>query len=362
MSTQTGALVVSGGVGIGGNLRVSGTTYLAGDLFVDGTQFVVDSNSIRTGDKTLVLSSATTTSSMAAGSGIVVGPVSGFVSLLFDGLNSWVSKANMLPGGPYALGSSSTAWTSIYGTEVYDGGSRVLTSLTVNAGRGLTGGGTATAYSNSVTLNAPIIQAGTDTAIATSTDYLTVFSTSTLDTVARRGSTATAAITLSNTSTNALSVAGGINTRALNFPNQVLAGSTGILVQGQINTVTDLASKVDAVPNDAWYTPAPVDADGNPVGKRTLYIYDGATWKLSTDIITNYQSLTAMYARSSRTYTNLDVIYGPIGIESFQPGDYYFDDGLSNPDSVDQRPHLYIYVDNGTGGYSLIDVLPLPPV
>jgi hypothetical protein len=141
----------------------------------------------------------------------------------------------------------------------------------------------------------------------------------------------------------------------------VIAGATGILVKGQINTVTDLASIVDAVPNDAWYTPAPVDADGNPVGKRTLYAYDGSDWKLSTDFSTNYQDLTAMYARSSRTYTNLDIIYGPVGIESFQPGDFYFDDGLSNPDG-DGRPHLYVYVDNGGGGYSLIDVLPLPPV
>ena len=136
--TNSGALIVQGGTGIGGNLYVGGTTYLAGDLYVDGTQTIVNTNQIQTGDKALVLSSATTTASLAINSGLFVGPTAtSFVSLTFDGVNSWRSYGNLVPSGSQTLGASGNAWNAIYGTAVYDNNNRVVTSVTPTAGTGI---------------------------------------------------------------------------------------------------------------------------------------------------------------------------------------------------------------------------------
>ena len=87
-NTASGALKVTGGVGIGQDLWVGGAAYIAGDLYVDGTQFVVNKQTIATGDATLTLSSGTTSAALAAGSGIQIGNTvtsAAYASFLYDG-------------------------------------------------------------------------------------------------------------------------------------------------------------------------------------------------------------------------------------------------------------------------------------
>ena len=82
----------------------------------------------------------------------------------------------------------------LYAAEIYDNAERVITSATVIAGTGLSGGGmlrgpyTTIALTNTGVLS---ITAGTDTAISTATGDVTVWNTSTLQTVTNRGWTST---------------------------------------------------------------------------------------------------------------------------------------------------------------------------
>ena len=82
----------------------------------------------------------------------------------------------------------------LYAAEIYDNAERVITSATVIAGTGLSGGGmlrgpyTTIALTNTGVLS---ITAGTDTAISTATGNVTVWNTSTLQTITNRGWTST---------------------------------------------------------------------------------------------------------------------------------------------------------------------------
>jgi len=134
-STNTGALQVAGGAGIGGNLYVGGGAYIGGDLYVDGTQTFINSSNLQTGDKVFYFSTSSANASLAVNSGIAIGPTAGtYASLLFDGGTTWKSKGNINPDGTFSLGTSGTPWSTVYGTAVYDNSNRVLT--TVQAGTG----------------------------------------------------------------------------------------------------------------------------------------------------------------------------------------------------------------------------------
>ena len=97
-STASGALRVSGGVGIGGSLFVGGSTYLGGDLYVDGTQFLVNSSSIATGDKTITLATASTSAILATGAGIHIGSTDtsvAYITWTYDGSSRWISSGGI---------------------------------------------------------------------------------------------------------------------------------------------------------------------------------------------------------------------------------------------------------------------------
>ena len=116
-STNTGALQVVGGVGIGKNLWVGGSAYILGDLYVDGTQTILNSTSLQTGDKVLYLSTSAPTAVAANGSGISIGAVGGtYADFYFDGSSSWASKGNITPSssGAWNLGSNTVPWNTEY--------------------------------------------------------------------------------------------------------------------------------------------------------------------------------------------------------------------------------------------------------
>jgi hypothetical protein len=120
-STVSGAFQVVGGAGIGGNLFVGGTAYLAGDLYVDGTQFVVNSVNISTGDKTLTLSTASTSAALAASSGLQIGSTSTpYASWLYDGSAYWVSAGSS--GGGIKANATTGASSTTTGALVVAGG------------------------------------------------------------------------------------------------------------------------------------------------------------------------------------------------------------------------------------------------
>ena len=122
-STATGALRVSGGVGIGGSLFVGGSTYLSGDLYVDGTQFLVNSSSIATGDKTITLATASTSAILASGAGIHIGSTDtsiAYITWTFDGSENWVSSR-----GVKINGTASNDGTNNSGALQVEGGASI---------------------------------------------------------------------------------------------------------------------------------------------------------------------------------------------------------------------------------------------
>ena len=116
---------------------------------------------------------------------------------------------------------------NLYASELYDNGSRVVTAATIG------------------NLGVSALYAGTDTAVNTTTGAVTVWNTSTLQTVTNRGSTTTNAINITNTSaststvTGALIVAGGVG-----IGGDVYAGSIYSNGVKTLTTETDTLASV----------------------------------------------------------------------------------------------------------------------
>jgi hypothetical protein len=166
-STNSGALTVTGGVGIGGNLYVGGEI-VAQKLTIEYT--TVTTTLVVTDD---VITTKNTTESTSTTSGALV--VAGGVGI----------------GGALYVGTSS-----------YIDGSLILTTATVNL------------YASKT-----IISAGTDTAVNTSTGNVTIWNTSTLQSITNRGATTDNIIHFTNntastsTTTGAVLVDGGIGVK-----------------------------------------------------------------------------------------------------------------------------------------------------
>ena len=162
-STNSGALIVAGGVGIGGNLYVGGEI-IAEKLTI---QFTTVTTTLVTTDDVISTYNITSATNTASGALIVAGGVG-------------------IGGAVYIEKTS------------YIGGSEILTTSTIGA------------------VSVTALYAGTDTAVNTSTGAVTVWNTSTLQTITNRGATTTNAISITNatdstsTITGALKVVGGV--------------------------------------------------------------------------------------------------------------------------------------------------------
>jgi len=222
-STTTGALTVAGGVGIGKDLHVGGQIVAASitATIITATHLtVLGSASIPGG---LTATNFTTTELVVVG----VATLNAFVAAIATVTNLTVSglrdTGNMSVEGWFTASTAtvyslnilsnqaSTSTTtgalvvaggvgvggSIYAGDIYSNGSKVLTS----AG----GGGYVSA-----------INAGTDTAVSSSTGIITIWNTSTLQSVTSRGATTNVAVSITNltastgTTTGALKVSGGV--------------------------------------------------------------------------------------------------------------------------------------------------------
>ena len=114
-------------------------------------------------------------------------------------LTNQTSSTSSTTGALIVSGGVGIAENLYVGTAIYENGLRVVTTASINQ------------YANQTT-----IIAGTDTAISTSTGNITIWNTSTLQSVTGRGNSTTNAIVISNTSSStstnsgALTVVGGV--------------------------------------------------------------------------------------------------------------------------------------------------------
>jgi len=264
-STSTGSLIVVGGVGIGKNLYVGGTIYSQGSTVVTAASLGTYGVSKLTAGTDTALSTST--------GDITIWNTSTFQSVTDRGnvtynaisiLNPTSSTYNGL--GALAVAGGISVGGSIYGKQVYDNQNRVITSVVPVAGLGITitnivsvgatatftiqstgvvsvaGTGTigvSTDASGTVTLvnlGVTSLLAGTDTAVSANTGTVTIWNTSTLQTVSDRGSTTTNAITISNTASSTSTVTGAL----------IVAGGVGISGNANIGGKATVANQTDS--------------------------------------------------------------------------------------------------------------------
>ena len=396
------ALYSSGGIAMATDLMVGQNAYIYGNLTVFGTLTQTVSTIADIGRKIVALSTSAGPAILSAQSGITVGPVaSPFIKFLYDGISSWKTTGNIAPdqNNSVTLGTSALQWAnvyaiketisgtatsvstttgalvvtggvgvggSLYASQLYDTGNRVLTDITTIAGSGLaienvrvgtsatitftnTGvtsitAGTGTYIDRStgdVTIWAPTndfqgvtnaghtttnqinitnltpattttgalrvdggvsignnlyvgdafsnnsqvvtiatlknygvasIRAGTDTAVSTATGDILIWNTSTLQSITNRGSTTTNKINITSTSSSALSVSGGTVLTNLNVNgNSVFLGTSTF-----VGAVTFTGTATYVYSTNTYYTDNIIDLHIPPTGINSQWaINDG---------------------------------------------------------------------------------------
>jgi hypothetical protein len=203
-SSTTGALTVSGGVGIQKDLVVAGRAFVSGfEVLTTATIIAstLEEVALQGSSTTVAISILNTVSSTSSNSGALT--VAGGVGV----------------GG------------AIYADKVYDNNNRVVTSVIATGSTyigivGLISTGTATSF-GIVNLGVQTLTAGTDTVVSNNVGTILVWNTSTLESISSRGSTTTNAINIANTAsststiTGALTVAGGVGIGGTLYVNEL---------------------------------------------------------------------------------------------------------------------------------------------
>jgi hypothetical protein len=256
-NTGSNAFTVVGGAVIGGNLLIGGNVQF------NGSVTTIDSTSVDIGSKIVYLSTLSNTALQAFGSGFIIGTnpetstvTNTWASLTFDGgtPGNWIMGNGLWPGtsNVYNLGDATYKWatahintvtaTVINGNTIYDGSSRVLTSVTPTAGPGIgitnlvTGGPSASFTINN--LGVTNLSSGTDITLSATTGSITINSVSTLESVTGRGATTTNAISITNstvstgTTTGALTVTGGVGIQGSVYAGNMYSNGNQVLTSG----------------------------------------------------------------------------------------------------------------------------------
>ena len=218
-STSTGALVITGGVGIGGALWIKETSYIdSGQILTTSTigQFGV----------TRIIGGTDTAVSTSTGV-VTIWNTSNLQSVTNRGslTTNAISVTNIAASTSTVTGALTVVGGvgiggALYASFVYDNNNRVVTSVIASGTTyigisNLVSTGTATSFTVS-NLGVQTLTAGTDTSVSSNTGTITIWNTSTLQSVTDRGATTTNAISVTNTAaststvTGALQVVGGV--------------------------------------------------------------------------------------------------------------------------------------------------------
>ena len=229
------ALYVAGGVGIGSSLLVTGPAVFQDDVTFSGaTTYVYSTNTVYTDNIIELHSPGRTTSTWSVDDGKDIG-----IKIHYYANGADQNGALLLANDTkylewYSSGNESTGTTTIFSSGTYGTfktGSIILTNstasistttgaLVVTGGAGFGGsiyaGNDMYSKGNLVITTATInqyasqttITAGTDTAVSTSTGNVVIWDTSTLQSVTSRGNTTNKAIGITNTSASTLTNTG----------------------------------------------------------------------------------------------------------------------------------------------------------
>jgi hypothetical protein len=368
-STLTGTLQVAGGVGIGGNLYVGGTAV------VNGSQVVTAANLGQFGVAQIVAGPAigidpaagtgTVTvinlgvRSITTGtlSGIAVSTSTGSISIASIDTLQLVTQRGPTTNQPISITAtnlSSTTGTgqallvsggigalAVYASNLFDSGIRVITNVVPVAGNGISvsavntsngqmtftinntgvtsavgttylGVSAATGAVQFTNLGVQTLTAGTDTAVSASTGTVTVWTTSTLQSITNRGATTNNAISITNatastsTETGALTIVGGIGVRGDIYARNIY--TNGQIVGGESSTSTNLAGGTTGA---IVYQSAPGVTDFIGLGTTgTILVSNGTT--------ATFQPASTVVSGLSVTATNIAA--GALGSIPYQIG------------------------------------------
>lgn len=239
--TNTGALTVSGGVGIVGDV------YVGGVMYVSGSQVLTGGNIGSFGVSKIIPGTAMSVSPVA-GTGVVTVTNIG-VQALAAGTDTAVSSTT----GTVTVWSTSTLQSTTNRGATTNNSLKVTNStastdtntgaFTVTGGVGIGGAlhigntsyiGNAEIITTATlsTLGVQSLRAGTDTAISATTGTITIWNTSTLQSITSRGNSTNQTISITNgtpatnTYTAALTVGGGIGALNAYFSNLYVNQST----------------------------------------------------------------------------------------------------------------------------------------
>jgi len=342
-STTTGALIVTGGVGIGGNLYISGEI-VAQKLTIEYTTItttvVVTDDIIKTANTTS--STGTYTGALVVGGGAGIGGdlyVGGFVNI---GQTSTILGSEIITTatiGNYASNSnaSSTGTTSSFlisnltiststntGALIVTGGVGIGGALYVNTTSFIAGAEIITSATINTFASKTTIIAGTDTAINTSTGEVTIWTTSTLQSVTDRGSSTTNIILVNNvtestsTDTGALIVTGGVGIGGALYVNTTsFAAGAEILTTGTIELYAVTLTGVQTLTNKTIIVPS----------GGAIYFADDVALSQAHGATIPYQQKSA----APKMYTNADFNTGILWKDA---GEFNPDDGWTVIDSV----------------------------
>jgi hypothetical protein len=277
-STATGALTVSGGVGIGGNLYVASTSYVGGAQIITTATLANYAQSFVGGIVPFAvnITSSTQATSTNTGSLVVVGGV-GIGGDLYVGGNIIASRLTIEYTTITTTLVTTDDVISTYNTTQSTGttSGALIVAGGVGIGKDLRIGGSvfidgslSVTTSTIGTYAVTSLTAGTDTVVTSSIGNVTVYSTATLQSVSDRGSSTTNIVTISNntqassTTTASLVVVGGVGIgKDLQIGGSTVNIGSVTANQGFVTNNTLIASYTSSVINststqnlDTWST------------------------------------------------------------------------------------------------------------
>jgi hypothetical protein len=224
VSTDSGALVVAGGAGIGKTL------YVGGDIYSQGQKVVT----------TATINQFANQTNITAGTDIAVSTSTGNITISNTSTLQTVTGRGATTTNAISITNTTSSTSTITGALVVAGGVGIGGDLNVGGNLSVAGSFIITTSSITSYIIPTIITAGTDIAVNTSTGNITISNTSTLQTVTGRGATTTNAISITNTTsststtTGALVVTGGVGIGgSVNIAGGLIAGGINLLNKNQ---------------------------------------------------------------------------------------------------------------------------------
>ena len=282
-STSTGALIVAGGIGVGGSISVRSTGTI--EHLIVGDAYIRDIE-VNTAIVNAILTSTNLTNSNDVNSGAIV--VAGGVGIgknLSVGGQINVAELNVTSAtiadltvtnslrisseidadssstniGAVVVDGGVSVVKSVRAAQIYDSGNRVVTEVVPVAGTAISitnlnsSGTTATFTINNIGTTS--LTAGTDTAVSTSTGDIVVWSVATLQSITDRSTVTSNALLFTNgtnassTTTGALVITGGLGVGGNIYASEIYDSDSRVITQATLGNygVSNITAGTDTV-------------------------------------------------------------------------------------------------------------------